>query len=102
MGLSGLISSCFAQLGLAVLIQWKSYSTSIVMESCICCRVGCAIVRLCRLWSVRNPDKMAKKAIVSSNASCVKEWLISCFLKGPFLSEVALGSVDRQWGSGTC
>ncbi len=42
---------------------------------CSCCKGGCAAVRLCRLWFVRNPDEMAKKAIVSSNASCVKEWL---------------------------
>ncbi len=47
---------------------------------------------------MRNPDKMVKKTIVSSNASCIKEWLMSCFPKGPLLRLVALGSVDLQWG----
>ncbi len=55
-------------------------------------------MRLCRLLTVRNHDKKAKKAIVLSDASCMKEWVISCFPKGPFLRVLALGSVDLQWG----
>ncbi len=51
-------------------------------------------------WSMRNPNKMAKTAIMSSNASCVKEWLLSCFLHGPFLRVVVLSNIDLQWGCG--
>ncbi len=64
-----------------------------------CCRGGCAVLRLCRSWSVRNPDKMAKKVIMSSNASCMNERLVSCFLKGSLLRVLALGSIDLKWGS---
>ncbi len=51
------------------------------------------------LCSVRNPDEMTKIAIVSNEASCVNEWLVSGFPKGPFRNAAGLGSVDRQWGS---
>ncbi len=57
-------------------------------------------MRLCTSLFMRNPNKMVKKAIMSSNASCRKEWLVSCVPKGPLLRVVALGSVDCQWGLG--
>ncbi len=47
---------------------------------------------------VRNPDEMTKNAIVSNEASCVNEWLVSGFPKGLFRNAAGLGSVDRQWG----
>ncbi len=57
-------------------------------------------MRLFRLLPVRNPDKMVKKVVVSSNASCMKEWLVSCFPKGPPLQVVALGSPEIASWSG--
>ncbi len=56
-------------------------------------------MRFCRSLSMRNPNKMAKKATVSSNASWVKEWLMSCFPNSPLWRLVALRRVDLQWES---
>ncbi len=50
------------------------------------------------LCSVRNPDEMTKNAIVLNEASCINEWLVLGFPKGPFRNAAGLGSVDCQWG----
>ncbi len=58
----------------------------------------------CRSCPTRKPDEMAKKATVSRDGSCVKEWLISCLPIGPLLTFESLGRVDFQWvlGVGWC
>ncbi len=50
------------------------------------------------LLDVRKPEEKTKKAVVSKDAFCVKEWLMSCLLNGPFRSAIVLGRVVFQWG----
>ena len=48
------------------------------------------------LCSVRNPDEMMKNAIVSNEASCINEWLVSSAMRQGW--EVWNASGVAPWG----
>lgn len=43
---------------------------------------------------VRKLEDTAKNTMVSRDASCVKEWFLSCLPKDPILNLARLGSSD--------
>ncbi len=68
------------------------------MACCSCCSGKWAIVKFLRHCLSRKTEVIAKKAMLSRDTSCMKEWFMTCFPNGPLLKVVALGRVDLQWG----